>query len=441
MKPDLLGTLNPSQYQAVTSTSSGHILVLAGAGTGKTKVLTHRIAWLLTTQRAQTHNILAVTFTNKAAREMCTRIEILLDNATQNLWANTFHSIAHLLLRKHSQLANLPSTFQIIDNSEQLTTIKQTINHLGLDDKIFTPKQAQHFINSHKDRGFRAKDLIIDLADTWHQQMLTIYAAYENQCQQTGMLDFAELLLRCCELWQNHPQLLAHYHQRFRYILVDEFQDTNPIQYQWLQLLTGTNTQLLVVGDDDQSIFSWRQANAENLTTFTQQFPQVQLIRLEQNYRSTHTILKIANILITHNQQRLGKNLWTNSPHTNPVYHYQASTDIDEARFVIQTLLAWPGQHQEIAILYRTTAQSRLFEDELLRYQIPYRIYGSLRFYERLEIKDLLAYLRLTYHPHDDRALERVINTPKRGIGEQTLTLLRIINQLPKPHYPTNSRN
>ncbi len=420
----LLDTLNQAQREAVTA-PPGHVLVLAGAGTGKTKVLTHRIAWLLATEQARAHNILAVTFTNKAAREMRTRLETLLNNSSQNLWANTFHSIAHLLLRKHWQLANLPQTFQIIDSDDQLSVLKQVIKSLELDDKVLTPRQAQHFINTRKDHGLRAKDLVAEEGDAWRNRMLHIYTAYEARCQQTGSVDFAELLLRCYELWRDNPSLLAYYQQRFQYILVDEFQDTNPLQYNWLQLLAGQSGQLFVVGDDDQSIYGFRNASAANLANFNQEFPQVQLIRLEQNYRSTGTILEVANTLIARNDQRLGKNLWTQASAGEPIFLYTAYSEMDEARFVAEKVQAYSGQRREIAILYRTTAQSRLFEEELLQRSIPYRIYGSLRFYERLEIKDMLAYLRLLHHRDDDSAFERIVNTPKRGIGERTLETLR----------------
>ena len=422
----LLEPLNPAQQEAVTA-SPGHVLVLAGAGTGKTKVLTHRIAWLLATKQARTYNILAVTFTNKAAREMRARLETLLNNSIQNLWANTFHSIAHLLLRKHWQLANLPQTFQIIDSNDQLSVIKQVIKNLELDDKVWTPKQAQHFINARKDHGLRAKDLVAEEGDAWRNQMLHIYTAYEARCQQTGSVDFAELLLRCYELWRDNPSLLAHYQQRFQHILVDEFQDTNTVQYNWLQLLAGQSGQLFVVGDDDQSIYSFRNASAANLDHFNQEFPHVKLIRLEQNYRSTGTILEVANALISNNNQRLGKNLWTQANAGEPIFLYKAYSEMDEARFVAETVQARSDQRREVAILYRTTAQSRLFEEELLQRSIPYRIYGSLRFYERLEIKDMLAYLRLLHHRSDDGAFERIVNTPKRGIGEKTLETLRAI--------------
>jgi len=420
----LLDTLNQAQREAVTA-PPGHVLVLAGAGTGKTKVLTHRIAWLLATEQARAYNILAVTFTNKAAREMRTRLESLLNNSSQNLWANTFHSIAHLLLRKHWQLANLPQTFQILDSGDQLSVLKQIIRNLELDDKVLTPKQAQHFVNTCKDYGLRAKDVVAEESDVWRYQMLNIYTAYEARCQQTGLVDFAELLLRCYELWRDNPSLLTYYQQRFQYILVDEFQDTNTVQYNWLQLLAGHSSQLFVVGDDDQSIYSFRNASAANLAHFNQEFPQVQLIRLEQNYRSTGTILEVANTLIARNEQRLGKNLWTQASAGEPIFLYTAYSEMDEARFVAEKVQAWSGQRREMAILYRTTAQSRLFEEEFLQRGIPYRIYGSLRFYERLEIKDMLAYLRLLHHRDDDGAFERIVNTPKRGIGERTLETLR----------------
>lgn len=420
----LLDTLNKEQYQAVTAPLE-HILVLAGAGSGKTKVLTHRIAWLLETEQARSHNILAVTFTNKAANEMRSRINALLKKPHQSLWAGTFHGIAHRLLRMHWSDVHLPQQFQILDSDDQLRAIKRLLKTLLLDEKVWTPKPVQHFINARKDQGLRPKDIIADEGDAWLAQMLNIYDAYEQNCQRAGVVDFAELLLRCYELLRDNPPLLEHYQHRFQYIHVDEFQDTNTIQYKWLRLLAGKNGKLFVVFDDDQSVYGWRGARIENIQQLQQDFTDTRLVRLEQNYRSTGTILAAANALIANNTTRLGKKLWTQDKLGEPVFLYTAYSEINEAEFVIDKIQAWQGKRQQIAILYRTTAQSRLFEEELLKKGIVYRIYGGLRFYERLEIKDMLAYLRLILHRDNDSAFERVVNTPKRGIGERSVAMLR----------------
>ncbi len=419
-------TLNKAQREAVTA-PLGHILVLAGAGSGKTKVLTHRIAWLLETGQAQSHNILAVTFTNKAANEMRSRIEALLTKPTSGLWAGTFHGIAHRLLRRHWQEANLPQAFQILDSTDQRRTLRRLFKDLDLDEKKWSPKKAQKFINSRKDEGLRAKDIVVDEGNAWLTQMLSIYQAYEETCQRTGMLDFAELLLRSYELLRDNPFLLESYQHRFQHIQVDEFQDTNTIQYKWLHLLAGSQGKLFVVFDDDQSIYHFRGAKIENIQTLQEDFDETHLVRLEQNYRSTGTILETANTLIANNKERLGKNLWTEDKGGAPVFLYTAYRETDEARFVAEKIQAWQGKRQEVAILYRTTAQSREFEEALLQRRIPYRIYGGLRFYERLEVKDTLAYLRLLLHRDDDSAFERVVNTPKRGIGERTIEMVRSV--------------
>jgi DNA helicase-2/ATP-dependent DNA helicase PcrA len=420
----LVDTLNDVQRDIVTS-QVGHTLVLAGAGSGKTRVLTHRIAWLLKTEQAYPYNILAVTFTNKAANEMRSRINTLLENPAKGLWAGTFHGIAHRLLRTHWQQANLPQLFQILDSDDQLRTVKRTLKTLGLDEKLWVPRKVQNFINERKDQGLRAKDIITEEGEVWLSQMVHIYQAYEESCQRSGMVDFAELLLRCYELLRNHPPLLEHYQQRFQHIHVDEFQDTNTLQYNWLSLLVGKNGNLFVVFDDDQSIYGWRGAKIENIQKIQQDFTNSRLIRLEQNYRSTGTILAAANALIDNNSGRLGKELWTQGKTGKPIVLYAAYTETDEARFIIEQIRAWQGSLQEVAILYRTTAQSRQFEEALLQNRIPYRIYGGLRFYDRMEIKDMLAYLRLLLHSDDDGAFERVVNTPKRGIGNRTVEILR----------------
>ncbi len=420
----LIDTLNKAQHEAVTA-PLGHILVLAGAGSGKTKVLTHRIAWLLETGQAYPHNILAVTFTNKAANEMRSRIGALLKKPAQGLWAGTFHGITHRLLRMHWQEANLPQAFQILDSDDQRRTLKRLLKTLELDEKTWSPKQAQEFINTCKDDGLRARDIVVDQGDVWLAQMLSIYQAYEETCQRTGVVDFAELLLRCYELLRDNSSLLEHYQQRFQCLHVDEFQDANTIQYKWLSLLIGQQGKLFVVGDDDQSIYAFRGAKIENIQNVKSDFAETRLVRLEQNYRSTGNILAAANALIANNKGRLGKNLWTQDKAGAPIFLYTAYSETDEAQFVANKIKAWQGKRQEVAILYRTTAQSRQFEEAILQKGIPYRIYGGLRFYERLEIKDILAYLRLLIHRDDDGAFERAVNTPKRGIGGRTIDIVR----------------
>ncbi|MDY6991805.1 MAG: 3'-5' exonuclease [Pseudomonadota bacterium] len=425
LNPDTLALdkLNPAQCQAVTAPIA-HTLVLAGAGSGKTTVLTHRLAWLLATQQTQPYHTLTVTFTNKAAYELRTRIQALLHHQLPRLWVGTFHSIAHRLLRIHWQQADLDQYFQVMDSDDQQRMIKGIIkNELNLDEKLWRAKEAQSFINARKDEAQCSTQVSAD--DTWSTQMLLIYQAYEQACQRSNSVDFAELILRSYELLQHHTELRHYYQQRFQHILVDEFQDTNTLQYLWLKALAGPQTKLFVVGDEDQSIYGWRGARLDNIFNFNHHFDNSQLLRLEQNYRSTGTILAAANALIAHNQKRLGKNLWTQDHAGEPIYLYRAVHELEEARFVIEKIRAWQGPRQEVAIFYRTTAQSRVFEEALLYEQIPYRIYGSLRFYERLEVKDVLAYLRLLHHPDDDNAFERIINTPKRGIGERTLALLR----------------
>ncbi|RKZ73119.1 MAG: DNA helicase II [Gammaproteobacteria bacterium] len=420
-----ISTLNSAQREAVTAPLE-HILLLAGAGSGKTKCLTHRIAWLLKTEQTYPHNILAVTFTNKAANEMRSRIDALLKKPAKGLWAGTFHSIAHRLLRIHWKDANLPQAFQILDSQDQLRILKQVVKSLNIDKETLSPKRAQHFINACKDEALRAKDIVIEVEEKFLKaKMLEIYSAYEETCQRTGVVDFAELLLRSYELLRDHPPLLEYYQQRFRHIHVDEFQDTNTIQYKNLQLLAGKQGKMFVVFDDDQSIYAWRGAKLENIQQIQQDFSETRLMRLEQNYRSTGIILEAANALIANNKGRLGKKLWTQDKAGEPVNLYTAYSEIDEAQFVAEKIQAWQGKRVEIAILYRTTAQSRQFEEALLLKGMPYRIYGGQRFYERLEIKNMLAYLRLLVHRDDDSAFERVINTPKRGIGNRTVDILR----------------
>ncbi len=419
---NLLKTLNKAQREAVTA-PLGHLMILAGAGSGKTKVLTNRIAWLIETGQAQSSQILAVTFTNKAANEMRERINSLLQEATPGLWVGTFHGIAHRLLRIHWEAAQLPQNFQILDSEDQQRLLKQVIRSLEMDEKVLTPRKAAHFINARKDQALRAKDVVAD--DNFSNKMLKIYYAYENACQTSGVVDFAELLLRSYELLRDNPILLEQYQIRFKHLHVDEFQDTNTIQYQWLALLLGKSGKLFVVFDDDQSIYGWRGAKIENIQHLQNNFENTRLVRLEQNYRSTGNILNAANAVIARNQDRLGKELWTKDHAGEPIFIFKAYNETDEAQYVANRIRAWRGKRQDIAILYRTTAQSRVFEESLLQKGIPYRIYGGLRFYERLEIKDTLAYLRLVQHRDDNGAFERVLNTPKRGIGLKTLGMIR----------------
>ena len=422
----LLDDLNPAQREAVTA-PPGHYLVLAGAGSGKTRVLTHRIAWLLEIEHASPWSILAVTFTNKAAGEMRARCDALIRQGTRGLTVGTFHGIAHRLLRQHWREAKLPETFQILDSDDQQRVVKRVIGGLGLDESRFPPRQAAWFINSAKDEGKRP--------DAFHHEthpltktLLDIYRAYEEACQRSGLVDFAELLLRSHELWLHDETLLAHYRNRFRNLLIDEFQDTNTIQYAWLRVLAGSTGQVFVVGDDDQAIYGWRGARVENVQHFLRDFPAAKTIRLEQNYRSTGNILKAANAIIANNPQRLGKNLWTSGTAGEAIALYAAYNEQDEARFVIERIrehIRNGGRASECAVLYRSNAQSRNFEEQLIQHDIRYRVYGGLRFFDRAEVKDALAYLRLVANRHDDAAFERAVNTPPRGIGERTLDTLR----------------
>ena len=422
----ILDPLNDAQREAV-SAPAGPVLVLAGAGSGKTRVLVHRIAWLIQEHRVSPFGILAVTFTNKAAAEMRGRIETLLGIPVRGMWVGTFHSLAHRLLRAHWQEANLPQAFQILDSDDQYRVIRRVQRALNLDEAQWPPRQAQRFINSRKDEGQRPGDLDAQ-GDPYMAQMLRIYEAYEQSCQRAGVVDFAELLLRAYELWQNHPQVLAHYRERFRFILVDEFQDTNTIQYAWLRLLAGHDNYLVMVGDDDQSIYGWRGARIDNIHRFGKEFPSAQVIRLEQNYRSTGTILNAANSLIANNTGRLGKKLWTDGEDGEPIQVYTAYNEIDEARYIVDRIRNFVEQgnrRQDAAILYRSNALSRVLEEALIGAELPYRIHGGLRFFERAEIKDAMAYLRLVSNRDDDPSFERVVNTPVRGLGERSLAAVR----------------
>ena len=423
----LLNDLNDAQREAVAA-PAGRQLVLAGAGSGKTRVLVHRIAWLIQVEHASLHSILSVTFTNKAAAEMRVRIEQLLGISPQGMWVGTFHGLAHRLLRAHWQEAKLAENFQILDSDDQQRLVKRVIRDLGLDEQRWPAKQAQWFINGQKDEGLRPKH-IQPAGDLFLATMLKIYAAYEAACARAGVIDFAELLLRALDLWRDNPGLLDHYQRRFKHVLVDEFQDTNAVQYAWLRLLAKGGESLMVVGDDDQSIYGWRGAKIENIHQYSDDFPDVQTIRLEQNYRSTAGILKAANALIANNQGRLGKELWTEDADGEPISLYAAFNEYDEARYVVESImdaLRKDGlKRSEIAILYRSNAQSRVLEEALLREKMPYRIYGGQRFFERAEIKNAMAYLRLLDGRGNDAALERVINVPARGIGEKTVESIR----------------
>jgi DNA helicase-2/ATP-dependent DNA helicase PcrA len=422
----LLDGLNEDQRQAVGS-PLGAALVLAGAGSGKTRVLVHRVAWLIQVEGASPNSILAVTFTNKAAAEMRSRIETLLGLPSGAMWLGTFHGLAHRLLRIHWREVGLPQSFQILDSEDQARVLRKVLKALDLDETRWIPREILWFINAQKDEGHRPKH-IKDDGDPTRRQLIKIYQAYEEACQRAGVVDFAELLLRAYELWRDNPALLEHYRRRFRHVLVDEFQDTNAIQYKWLMLLAGPDGMPFAVGDDDQSIYRWRGARVENLNQFRRDFPKAVLYKLEQNYRSTGTILKAANALIANNQGRLGKTLWTSGEDGERVKLYAAFNERDEADFVVNRIREWVargGARREVAVLYRSNAQSRVFEEAFLNARMPYRVYGGLRFFERAEIKDALAYLRLVSSRADDTSFERVVNLPVRGIGAKTMDLVR----------------
>ena len=424
----IIDSLNDAQRQAVTAPSQA-MLVLAGAGSGKTRVLVHRIAWQIQVEDIPAHSILAVTFTNKAAKEMRSRVESLLNMSTQSLWIGTFHGIAHRLLRRHTKQAKLPDTFQVMDSSDQLRVIKRLINTLNLDDSKWPAREAQWYINAQKDEGIRARHML-DTADLHQRQMLRIYKAYEEICDRSGLVDFAELLLRAHELLRDNQDILDFYQQRFRQVHVDEFQDTNTIQYAWLRLLTDGKDNLFVVGDDDQSIYGWRGAKIENIYSFQKHYPNHQVIKLEQNYRSTGTILKAANTIIANNTGRMGKELWTATGEGEPCSLYAAFNEQDEAYFVVERIRTWineGGLRSDAAILYRSNAQSRQFEEKLMATATPYKVYGGLRFFDRAEIKNALAYLRLMSNRNDDASFERIINTPTRGIGAKAIDDIRWI--------------
>ncbi|MFE0586839.1 DNA helicase II [Pantoea vagans] len=423
---ELLDGLNDNQRAAVAAPRS-NLLVLAGAGSGKTRVLVHRIAWLMSVENCSPYSIMAVTFTNKAAAEMRHRIEHLVGTSQGGMWIGTFHGLAHRLLRAHHLDAGLPQDFQILDSEDQLRLLKRLIKSMNLDDKQWPARQGMWYINGKKDEGLRPKH-IESYGNPIEQTWLRIYQAYQEACDRAGLVDFAELLLRAHELWLNKPHILNHYRERFTNVLVDEFQDTNNIQYAWIRMLAGDSGRVIIVGDDDQSIYGWRGAQVENIQRFLQDFPGAETIRLEQNYRSTNNILKAANALIANNNGRLGKELWTEGSDGEPISIYCAFNELDEARFVVNRIKVWMengGALNDCAILYRSNAQSRVLEEALLQSSMPYRIYGGMRFFERQEIKDALSYLRLMANRNDDAAFERVVNTPTRGVGDRTLDVVR----------------
>ncbi len=422
----ILESLNEAQRQAVTSPAKP-LLVIAGAGSGKTRVLTHRAAWLIDVEGVSPQSLLAVTFTNKAAAEMRGRIESLLNLPVNHLWIGTFHGLAHRLLRRHWNEAGLPQNFQIIDSDDQLRLIKRMLKNQELDDSHWVPREIQYFINAQKDEGLRAHHLH-DEGDPNRRQFIALYADYQEVCDRGGLVDFAELLLRAHELWRDNPALLEHYQRRFQHLMVDEFQDTNAIQYAWLRLLAGENGIPFVVGDDDQSIYRWRGARVEHIFQFQKDFPSASVVKLEQNYRSTATILNAANAVIKNNGSRMGKNLWTDGADGEPIRVYSAYNERDEADFIIGRLRDWSDQgnvRAESAVLYRSNAQSRVLEECLINAGLPYRVYGGLRFFERQEIKDALAYMRLISNRDDDSAFERIVNRPTRGIGARTVETMR----------------
>jgi len=425
----LLDGLNAAQREAV-SAPLGHHLILAGAGSGKTRVLIHRIAWLTEVCGVPAHGIFAVTFTNKAAGEMRHRIDLQLSKGSRGMWIGTFHGLAHRLLRLHWADARLPEAFQVMDSDDQLRMVKRVVQQLELDDSKYPPKQVMWWINTQKDEGRRPQHIQPEPHDQWGETLRQAYAAYQERCDRAGLVDFAELLLRAHELLRDNPALLAHYRARFREILVDEFQDTNAIQYAFVRVLAGDSAHVFVVGDDDQAIYGWRGAKVENVQRFLKDFPGAQTIRLEQNYRSTANILGAANAVIAHNPDRIGKQLWTDSGDGDPIDLFAAYNEMDEARYLVERARQWVrdgGSYGDVAVLYRSNAQSRAFEEALLSEQVPYRVYGGMRFFERAEIKDALAYLRLMTNRNDDAAFERAVNTPTRGIGERTLDEVRRI--------------
>ncbi|HCE3705768.1 TPA: DNA helicase II [Vibrio parahaemolyticus] len=422
----LLDGLNDKQREAVAAPLE-NLLVLAGAGSGKTRVLVHRIAWLMSVEQASPFSIMSVTFTNKAAAEMRGRIEELMMGSASGMWNGTFHGICHRILRAHYLDAKLPEDFQIIDSDDQQRLLKRLIKAQNLDEKQWPARQVAWWINGKKDEGLRPAHI-----DAYHDPVtktyLQLYTAYQEACDRAGLVDFAEILLRAHELLRDNKFVREHYQARFKHILVDEFQDTNNIQYAWLRMMAGPECHVMIVGDDDQSIYGWRGAKVENIEKFTREFPSVTTIRLEQNYRSTKTILEASNTLIANNTERMGKELWTDGVVGEPISVYSAYNELDEARFAVNKIKEWQdkgGALHDAAMLYRNNAQSRVLEEALIQAGLPYRIYGGMRFFERQEIKDALAYMRLMANRNDDAAFERVVNTPTRGLGDKTLETIR----------------
>ncbi|MCR9582667.1 DNA helicase II [Vibrio antiquarius] len=422
----LLDGLNDKQREAVAAPLE-NLLVLAGAGSGKTRVLVHRIAWLMSVEQASPFSIMSVTFTNKAAAEMRGRIEELMMGSASGMWNGTFHGICHRILRAHYLDAKLPEDFQIIDSDDQQRLLKRLIKAQNLDEKQWPARQVSWWINGKKDEGLRPSHI-----DAYHDPVtktyLQLYTAYQEACDRAGLVDFAEILLRAHELLRDNKFVREHYQARFKHILVDEFQDTNNIQYAWLRMMAGPDCHVMIVGDDDQSIYGWRGAKVENIEKFTLEFPSVNTIRLEQNYRSTKTILEASNTLIANNTERMGKELWTDGNVGDPISVYSAYNELDEARFAVNKIKEWQengGALNDAAMLYRNNAQSRVLEEALIQAGLPYRIYGGMRFFERQEIRDALSYLRLMANRNDDAAFERVVNTPTRGLGDKTLETIR----------------
>ena len=427
----LLAGLNPEQKAAVTLPPE-HALILAGAGSGKTRVLTTRIAWLLQTGQVSPGGVLAVTFTNKAAKEMLTRLTAMLPLNARGMWIGTFHGLCNRFLRAHYKLANLPQAFQILDTQDQLSAIKRLCKQFNVDEERFPPKQLQWFISGCKEDGLRPGD--VEVHDAESRKKVEIYQLYEEQCQREGVVDFGELMLRSYELLRDHDAVREHYRRRFRHILIDEFQDTNKLQYAWIKMIAGlpgegSHSAILAVGDDDQSIYAFRGARVGNMADFVREFGVQHQIKLEQNYRSHSNILDSANELISHNKRRLGKNLRTDAGAGEPVRVLEAPSDFAEAEWVVdelrQLVKSEGYERKEVAVLYRSNAQSRVIETQLFNAGVPYRVYGGLRFFERAEIKHALAYLRLLENPRDDTSFLRVVNFPPRGIGARTLEQLQ----------------
>ncbi|HEU4646896.1 MAG TPA: UvrD-helicase domain-containing protein, partial [Burkholderiales bacterium] len=417
--------LNPEQLAAV-SLPEGHALILAGAGSGKTRVLTTRIAWLLQSGAVSPAGVLAVTFTNKAAREMLTRLSAMIAVNPRGMWIGTFHGLCNRMLRAHHREAGLPREFQILDSQDQLVAVKRLLRAMNVDEDRFAPRDVQYFIMGRKEEGLRAAD--VPVTDETTRRQVELYAAYDEQCRREGVVDFAELLLRSYELLSRNEPLREHYRARFRHLLVDEFQDTNKLQYRWLKLLAGPGASLFAVGDDDQSIYAFRGANVGNMADFEREYRVAKVVRLEQNYRSQGNILDAANALIAHNTGRLGKNLWTAAGAGEALRVFEAQSDVDEARWIVEEIRALKRDEarlDQIALLYRSNAQSRVLEHALFTAGLPYRVYGGLRFFERAEVKHALAYLRLVALPADDNAFLRVVNFPTRGIGARTLEALQ----------------